>query len=75
MISLVKKAPMIVIVLAVAVQASVAFARGFMYEYYYYSDASFSTVVGERAIRCDGSASVHGTVTPHVRLVSREPCG
>ncbi|WDE04308.1 hypothetical protein SG34_023660 [Thalassomonas viridans] len=56
--------------------ASYAYAAFSILEFVYYSDSSYSTVVGERVDnQCTGSTYTSGTVTPYVRIVGSEPCG
>ena len=56
--------------------ASYVYAGGAIKEFVYYSDATYSTVVGERVInQCYGSTYTTGQVTQFVKLVGHEPCG
>lgn len=49
-------------------------ARMYSSTYAYYSDASYSTSVGEQFIDCNGRKYYSGTVTPYMALVVEEPC-
>lgn len=56
--------------------ASYAYAAFSILEFAYYSDASYSTVVGERVDnQCKGTTYTSGTVTSYVRIVGSERCG
>ena len=55
-------------------KASVAWAGSHIYEYYYYSDASYSKVVGIKSILCDDSVHVWGQQTQFVRQLGKERC-
>ncbi|WP_281560203.1 DUF6289 family protein [Thalassomonas sp. RHCl1] len=56
--------------------ASYAYAAFSILEFAFYSDASYSTVVGERVVnQCTNSSYTSGTVTPYMRIVGSESCG
>jgi len=56
--------------------ASYAYAAFSILEFVYYSDSSYSTVVGEKVVnQCRGTTYTSGTTTSYVRLVGSEPCG
>ncbi|WDD98013.1 DUF6289 family protein [Thalassomonas actiniarum] len=58
--------------------ASYAYAAssGYIKEFVYYSDASYSTPVGEKVVnQCRGTTYSSGQVTSYVRLVGMEMCG
>lgn len=56
--------------------ASYAYAGGAFVELAYYSDASYSTIVGERVInQCRGTTYTSGQVTQYVKVLGSEPCG
>ncbi|WDE10787.1 DUF6289 family protein [Thalassomonas haliotis] len=55
--------------------ASYAYAAFSILEFAYYSDASYSTVVGEKVMnQCTGTTYTTGTVTSYRRIVGSEPC-
>jgi hypothetical protein len=65
-------------VLAVAAGAvfasAYAFAAAYHTEYDYYSDATYTTVVGDSTQLCTGKTFTYGTVTPYRRLTYRYDC-
>ncbi len=55
--------------------ASYAYAAFSILEFAYYSDASYSTVVGEKVEnQCTGATYITGTVTSYRRIVGSESC-
>jgi hypothetical protein len=66
----------VVVVIGLALgHSSRAFAKPcFSIDTAYYSDASFTTQVGERYIPCDGQTWSWGTTSPYYETTT-EPCG
>lgn len=51
-----------------------AFAATYYTEYDFYSDASYSTWVGNKVTTCRGKTYTYGTVTIYKQLVERYDC-
>jgi hypothetical protein len=49
-------------------------AAGSYCETTFYSDATFTTIIGERIKTCSGSVFTWGTTSPH-KIHACEPCG
>ena len=55
--------------------ASYAYAAFSILEFVYFSDASYSTPVGEKIVnQCSGDTYSTGTVTSYVRIMGSESC-
>lgn len=81
-LNLPRRSVLVALVLAFAVSAVAGFfTAGTTYalpcnevERIYYSDATYSTVVGERILFCNGQTWKWGSVTSYVQVYST-PCG
>lgn len=51
-----------------------ALAATYYTEYAYYSDASYTTWVGEKITTCSGRTYTYGTITLYKQLVERYDC-
>ena len=51
-----------------------AWAATYYTDYYYYSDATRTTIVGERTTNCKNQVDAWGTVTAYRRLVETYNC-
>lgn len=74
MTKVIKKIALASLVALGIVKVSTAMAGGYIYEYLYYSDSSYSQVVGNKVISCNGYTFTWGQLTSYRRLVSKEPC-
>jgi ABC-type uncharacterized transport system substrate-binding protein len=54
--------------------SSFAVAASYYYDYEYYSDGTYTTVVGEKIITCKGRVFTYGTVTPYRRTIESYNC-
>lgn len=65
----------IALFVTLAASSAMAYAAAFV-EISYYSDASKTTLVGERVInQCRGTVYTTGTVTAFSKITGHEPCG
>jgi hypothetical protein len=69
-----KKLAVTVATLGALCASSYAFAARFYSHYTYYSDATYSTAVGERINACNGQVYMNGTMTIYSTLDDRFNC-